>query len=60
MQQQRPDNEQRPDELQRPETKKRRYESPALIEYGSIKDLTQFGGSGSSDFFGMQEGMGMM
>lgn len=38
---------------------KQPYTPPELLHYGSITDLTQFGGSGSSDFLGMQEGMGM-
>lgn len=35
------------------------YSAPELVEYGSLSALTNFGGSGSSDFFGMQIGMGM-
>jgi hypothetical protein len=36
----------------------REYVTPCLVEYGNLAHLTQFGGSGSSDFMGMQEGMG--
>lgn len=35
-------------------SKKKIYKSPKLIKYGSLKELTKFGGSMSSDFFGMQ------
>lgn len=35
------------------------YSAPELVEYGSLSALTNFGGSGSADFFGMQDGMGM-
>jgi hypothetical protein len=34
------------------------YAAPQLVEYGNLAELTQFGGSGSSDFMGMQDGMG--
>lgn len=34
------------------------YSAPELVEYGSLSALTNFGGSGSADMLGMQEGMG--
>ncbi len=39
-----------------PDTKKEKktYQKPKLIKYGSLKELTKFGGSMSADFFGMQ------
>lgn len=36
---------------------KRSYKKPKIVEYGSLKELTQFGGSGSADFFGEMMGM---
>ena len=33
---------------------KKTYKKPKLIRYGSLKELTKFGGSMSADFFGMQ------
>lgn len=38
---------------------RREYASPKLSEYGSLSQLTNFGGSGSADMLGMQDGMGM-
>jgi hypothetical protein len=33
---------------------KKVYTKPKLIRYGSLKELTKFGGSMAADFFGMQ------
>ena len=33
---------------------KKAYIKPKLVKFGSIKDLTKFGGSMTADFFGMQ------
>ena len=40
-------------------TSRLEYSAPRLVEYGSLTSATQFGGSGSSDFLGMQTGSGM-
>ena len=37
-----------------PKKEKKPYNKPKLIRYGSLKELTKFGGSMSADFFGMQ------
>ena len=34
--------------------KKKPYNRPKLVRYGSLKELTKFGGSMTADFFGMQ------
>jgi hypothetical protein len=34
--------------------KRKPYKRPKLVRYGSLKELTKFGGSMSADFFGMQ------
>jgi hypothetical protein len=41
---------------QKPTIKKTKkpYKKPKLVRYGSLKELTKFGGSMSADFFGMQ------
>ena len=31
---------------------KKNYEKPKLKRYGSLKELTKFGGSNAADFFG--------
>jgi hypothetical protein len=33
---------------------KKTYQRPKLVRFGSIKELTKFGGSMTADFFGMQ------
>ena len=33
---------------------KKKYIKPQLKKYGSIKELTKFGGSGAADFFGQR------
>lgn len=33
---------------------KKSYKKPKLIKYGSLKELTKFGGSAAADFFGQR------
>lgn len=33
---------------------RKKYSKPELLRYGTLKELTKFGGSMSADFFGMQ------
>lgn len=40
-------------------SKRQEYVSPKLSEYGSLSQLTNFGGSGSADMLGMQDSTGM-
>ena len=41
-------------------SKARPYGKPELLQHGSLKDLTQFGGSPNADFLSAQAAMGMM
>lgn len=34
--------------------KKKSYSKPSLKKYGSLKELTKFGGSSAADFFGVR------